>query len=177
MEGSDFFLPPAPYTFKWNNPWLIITSPSFQPAAKIVRAIPFEKLVGGCLVQAFRTTPPIFWFFLEYPAVISEKVSDHLAAISTGQVRPPPTLQFHFLGVPCSDLKKKKIGGYNYKMGMGGKIDYPTIVGWSGCKITPQWYWTFFQTTPQWYRNHSQTMPRQFFSSAPDTPPLTFQME
>ncbi len=34
MEGSDFFLLPAPYTFTWNNPCLIITSSSFQPAAK-----------------------------------------------------------------------------------------------------------------------------------------------
>ncbi len=59
-------------------------------------AIPFETLVGRD-VRLWHFGPPCGdFFFFGYPAVISEKISDQPAAISVGQVRPSPTLQFHF---------------------------------------------------------------------------------
>ncbi len=60
-----------------------------------IRAIPCKKLLGGCLHLTFRTTLPRFFFIWGYPAVISENISIHPAAISAKQVGPPPTLQFY----------------------------------------------------------------------------------
>ncbi len=70
-----------------------------------------------------------------------------------------------------------KLGVTPIKRGWVEKIDYPTIVGWFGCEITPWWYRTFLQTTLRWYLNHSRTTPRHFFFGAPDIPPPPFQME
>ena len=141
----------------------------------MLRAIPFEKLVVGVSGVRFSDHPAAtFWFFLRYPAVIPEKISDHPAAISAGQVRPPPTLQFYFLGGTLSWFFFPNFGGSPIKWRWAEKIDYPAIVGWSGCDTTLLWYQTFLQTTPQWYLNHSRTTPQHFFFGAPDTPSTDF---
>ncbi len=133
----------------------------------LLRAIPFDKVVVGVSGVGFSDHPAaLFSLFLGYPAVISEKISDHPAAFSARQPGPPPTLQSHFSRGTLQWFflcLHKNWGGIPIKLGCMEKIDHPAIVEWSSCDTTPQWYRTFLQTTPQWYRNHSQTTPRHFF--------------
>ncbi len=74
-----------------------------------IRAITFEMLVGG--MSGIDSSDHPRHFFIIF-----------LRAISAGQVRPPPTLQFHFSrGRYPAVILFKFGGGYSYKMGMGGK--------------------------------------------------------
>ncbi len=74
-----------PWCIKLN--WLSFQSTYDKASTKyfachcpVFRAVPFEKLVGVSRVGF--SDHPDFLSFLEYPAMILEKMSDHTAAIS-----------------------------------------------------------------------------------------------
>ena len=126
-------------------------------------------------MSAFRTTLRHF-FFLGYPAAISQKVSDYPAVILAGQVGPPPTLQFNFSRVPRSVLLlffqvQHEISVSN---GVGGK------------KIRPPrdsrvvWLWHHPSVISDVFADHPRSdignflrPPRGLFFGAPDTTPPT----
>ncbi len=99
--------PPPKTTRLFHLIWLFkywkTHQPSFFPWASIVRAIPFEKLVVGCLALTFRTTQ-----LCSFLGVPSSNISKNLRPLCGNFGGVSRTTPYHPTTLPpyCSDIRR-----------------------------------------------------------------------
>ena len=142
--------------------------------ADFLRAIPFEKLVGG--VSGSDHPAAIFFVFLGVPRgdIRKNLRPPHGNFHSASQTTPYPTISFSRGTLQW--FVSLKLGSTPIKWGWAEKIDYPAIVGWSGL-TPPRSDIGRFGRPPRSDIGTILGPPATFFFGVPDIPPLTFQME